>query len=40
MLTLSESNKALANLYYFEKNLETEMNIGFVGNPNIGSVAI
>jgi hypothetical protein len=35
-----EPNKDLASLLFSKKNLETEMNIGFVGNPNIGSVVL
>ena len=35
-----EANKDLASLLFSKKNLETEMNIGFVGNPNIGSVVL
>jgi hypothetical protein len=38
--TLDRSNKALASLLFSEKNLETNMDIGFVGNPNIGSVVL
>ncbi len=38
--TLDDSNKALASLLFSDKNLETEMDIGFVGNPNIGSVVL
>ncbi len=38
--TLDESNKALASLLFSEENLNTEMDIGFVGNPNIGSVVL
>lgn len=38
--SLNDSNKALATLLFSEKNLETEMDIGFVGNPNIGSVVL
>lgn len=37
---LDENNKALASLLFSEKNMETEMDIGFVGNPNIGSVVL
>ena len=37
---LDESNKALATLLFSEKNLNTKMDIGFVGNPNIGSVVL
>lgn len=38
--SLDESNKALASLLFSEKNLDTTMDIGFVGNPNIGSVVL
>ncbi|PWK28231.1 hypothetical protein LV89_01012 [Arcicella aurantiaca] len=38
--SLDDSNKALASLLFSEKNLDTEMDIGFVGNPNIGSVVL
>ena len=38
--SLDDSSKALASLLFSEKNLETEMDIGFVGNPNIGSVVL
>ncbi len=38
--TLDDNNKALASLLFSDKNLETEMDIGFVGNPNIGSVVL
>jgi hypothetical protein len=38
--TLDDSNKALASLLFSDKNLETKMDIGFVGNPNIGSVVL
>lgn len=38
--SLDEKNKALVSLLFSEKNLETEMDIGFVGNPNIGSVVL
>ncbi|MCP9769420.1 hypothetical protein EGI22_16070 [Lacihabitans sp. LS3-19] len=33
-------NKDLINLLYSEKQLNTNMDIGFVGNPNIGSVVL
>ncbi|QKZ15136.1 hypothetical protein [Spirosoma sp. KUDC1026] len=32
--------KALAGLLFSEENLETKMDIGFVGNPNIGSTVL
>ena len=38
--SLDENNKALINLLFSEANLETEMDIGFIGNPNIGSVVL
>jgi len=38
--TLDPKNKALAALLFSESNRNTEMNIGFVGNPNIGSVVL
>jgi len=38
--SLDDKNKALVSLLFSEKNLETEMDIGFVGNPNIGSVVL
>lgn len=38
--TLDPANKALAALLFSESNRNTEMNIGFVGNPNIGSVVL
>ena len=38
--TLDHNNQALASLLFSEQNLKTEMDIGFVGNPNIGSVVL
>ena len=38
--SLDESNEALAQLLFSEDNLNTKMDIGFVGNPNIGSVVL
>ena len=38
--SLDARNKALVNLLFSEANLETEMDIGFIGNPNIGSVVL
>ena len=38
--SLDRSNKALVNLLFSEENLATEMDIGFIGNPNIGSVVL
>lgn len=37
---LDAPNKALASLLFSEENLETKMDIGFVGNPNIGSTVL
>jgi hypothetical protein len=37
---LTEANHALCSLLFSEDNLSTKMNIGFVGSPNIGSVAL
>ena len=37
---LDPNNQALASVLFSESNLETEMDIGFVGNPNIGSVVL
>ncbi|MCU0468745.1 MAG: hypothetical protein MUF58_09100 [Arcicella sp.] len=37
---LNDANKALASLLFSKENLDTEMDIGFVGNPNIGSVVL
>jgi hypothetical protein len=33
-------NKDLAKLLFSKKNIEAEMDIGFVGNPNMGSVVL
>jgi hypothetical protein len=38
--SLDRKNKALASLLFSEDNLEAEMNVGFKGNPNIGSVVL
>lgn len=37
---LDPANKALASLLFSEENLGTKMDIGFVGNPNIGSTVL
>jgi hypothetical protein len=37
---LDPANQALASVLFSEDNLETDMDIGFVGNPNIGSVVL
>lgn len=38
--TLSKENKALASMLFSESNLESNMEVGFKGNPNIGSVVL
>ncbi|PMD96701.1 hypothetical protein BWI97_11055 [Siphonobacter sp. BAB-5405] len=38
--SLDESNHALADLLFSKEQLDTKMDIGFVGNPNIGSVVL
>lgn len=38
--TLSQENKALASMLFSKKNLEADMEIGFKGNPNIGSIVL
>lgn len=38
--TMNEPNQALASLLFAPYQLENKMNIGFVGSPNIGSVAL
>jgi len=38
--SLDKSNKALVNLLFSKSNLSTQMDIGFVGNPNIGAVVL
>jgi len=37
---MSRSNKAFTNLLFSNKNLDANMNVGFKGNPNIGSVVL
>lgn len=37
---LSATNKALIQALYSEENLETDMNVGFVGNPHMGSLVM
>lgn len=37
---LDPANRAFANLLFSDENLETKMDIGFVGNPNIGSTVL
>lgn len=37
---MSKENKALARLLFSQKNLDSDMKIGFKGNPNVGSVVL
>jgi len=37
---LDKSNKALASILFSKDNLEADMDMGFKGNPNIGSVVL
>lgn len=38
--TLDSANQALASMMFSNDQLDTKMDIGFVGSPNIGSVAL
>lgn len=38
--TMSKENRALASMLFSEENLESDMEVGFKGNPNIGSVVL
>ncbi|MES2487458.1 MAG: hypothetical protein V4581_16115 [Bacteroidota bacterium] len=38
--SLDENNKALISLLFSEDNLDADMEVGFKGNPNIGSVVL
>lgn len=38
--SLDKNNKALVNMLFSEENLNSDMSIGFKGNPNIGSVVL
>lgn len=38
--SLSTQNKAMMSMLFSEKNLSAEMQVGFKGNPNIGSVVL
>lgn len=38
--TLDTANQALASMMFSDDQLDTKMDIGFVGSPNIGSVAL
>ena len=37
---MSRANKALVNMLFSQKNLASNMKIGFKGNPNVGSVVL
>ena len=37
---MSDANKALANVLFSQQNLHSDMQVGFKGNPNIGSVVL
>lgn len=38
--SMSKTNKAFTKMLFSEKNLESSMEVGFKGNPNIGSVVL
>ena len=38
--TLSKENRALASILFSKSNLESDMEVGFKGNPNIGSIVL
>lgn len=40
LATMSKENQAMARMLFSEKNLEASMEVGFKGNPNIGSVVL
>lgn len=40
MPEMSKENKAMMEMLFSEKNLDANMNVGFKGNPNIGSVVL
>ena len=37
---MTKANKALTKLLFSQKNLDSDMKIGFKGNPNVGSVVL
>lgn len=37
---MSKENRALASMLFSAANLESDMEVGFKGNPNIGSVVL
>lgn len=38
--SMSRTNRAFAKMLFSDKNLESSMDVGFKGNPNIGSVVL
>lgn len=38
--TLGKENRALASILFSESNLDADMEVGFKGNPNIGSIVL
>lgn len=38
--SMSRANKAMCRMLFSEKNLTSQMQVGFKGNPNIGSVVL
>jgi hypothetical protein len=38
--SLDQNNKAIVNMLFSDDNLESNMEVGFKGNPNIGSVVL
>lgn len=38
--TLSKENQALASMLFSDDNLDSDMEVGFRGNPNVGSVVL
>lgn len=38
--SMSKENQAMARMLFSDKNLRSNMNVGFKGNPNIGSVVL
>ncbi len=38
--SMSNENKAMARMLFSDKNLKSSMDVGFKGNPNIGSVVL
>lgn len=38
--SMSKENKAMIKMLFSDKNLDSTMNVGFKGNPNIGSIVL